>query len=179
MCPGMNRYLLPLLLAAALAGCARRSANSSTSNSATQPAPPAPTVAQRGEDSPSSDEDTAQSLAALTARPIYFSLDSATLAPEAHDELERLAQALRQRSRAKVAVSGHTCELGTTEYNLALGQRRADIVRSYLVRLGVEPERISTVSFGEERPADEHVPDKNRRAELSFRLAEQAHAGEL
>ena len=179
MCPGMNRYLLPLLLAAALAGCARRSANSSTSNSATQPAPPAPTVAQRGEDSPSSDEDTAQSLAALTARPIYFSLDSATLAPEAHDELERLAQALRQRSRAKVAVSGHTCELGTTEYNLALGQRRADIVRSYLVRLGVGPERISTISFGEERPADEHVPDKNRRAELSFRLAEQAHAGEL
>ena len=176
MCPGMNRYLLPLLLAAALAGCARRSAN--TSSAATQPATPASTVAQRGEASPSSDEDTARSLAALTARPIYFSLDSATLPPEARDELERLAQALRQRSPAKVTVSGHTCELGTTEYNVALGQRRADIVRSYLVRLGVEPERISTISFGEERPADEHAPDKNRRAELSFRLAEQAHAGE-
>lgn len=179
MCPGMNRYLLPLLLAAALAGCARRSANSSTSSATTQPATPAAAVAQRGEPSPSSDEDAAQSLAALTARPIYFSLDSATLAPEARDELERLAQALRQRSLARVTVSGHTCELGTTEYNVALGQRRADIVRAYLVRLGVEPERISVISYGEERPADERAPDKNRRAELSFRLAGQAHAGEL
>ncbi len=174
----MTRALLPLLLALSLAGCARRSANSPASSAATQATPPAPTVAQRGESSRPSSEESSQSLAALTAAPIYFSLDSATLPPESRDELERLAQALRQRPLAKVTVTGHTCELGTTEYNVALGQRRADIVRAYLVRLGVEPERLSVVSYGEELPADPDAPEKNRRAELSIRHAEQAHAGE-
>lgn len=174
MCPGMNRTLLPLLLVAALAGsgCARRAANTSTTDAEPRPAPPAPAVAQPGGSSQHASEDASQSLAALNARPIYFSLDSATLVPEAQDELERLAQALRQRSLAKVTVAGHTCELGTTEYNVALGHRRADIVRTHLVRLGVEPARISVISYGEERPADESVPDKNRRAELTFRLAD-------
>ena len=78
-----------------------------------------------------------------------------------------------------MTVAGHTCELGTTEYNLALGQRRAASVRAYLVNLGVEPGRISVISYGEERPADPNAPEKNRRAEFSFRLAEQARAGEL
>ncbi|WNG56996.1 OmpA family protein [Archangium gephyra] len=84
--------------------------------------------------------------------------------------LERLAQALRQRPGVRLTVSGHTCELGTTEYNLALGQRRAGIVRSYLVRLGVEPQRIAVVSYSEERPANEGSVEKNRRAEFSFAL---------
>jgi peptidoglycan-associated lipoprotein len=157
-----------------LVGCASRAAHSPTSsNTATQAPPPAPVATQRGDDSRPSSEEESQQLA-LTAAPIYFSLDSATLPSAAQDELERLAQALRQRPHAKVTVAGHTCELGTTEYNVALGQRRADIVRSYLVRLGVEAERVSTVSYGEEMPADERVPDKNRRAELSFLLNEQA-----
>lgn len=177
---GMPRSLLPLLLALGLAGCASRSANSATSTTAaaTQPAP-APPVAQRGEPSHSSSEETSEQLAALNASPVYFTLDSATLSPEGRDALEQLAQALRQRPQAKVTVAGHTCELGTTEYNLALGQRRADIVRTHLVRLGVEPERISVVTYGEELPADSNVPEKNRRAEFSFRGAEQPHAGAL
>ncbi len=83
-----------------------------------------------------------------------------------------LSRALRQRPQAQVNVSGHTCELGTTEYNLALGHRRADIVRTYLVRLGVEPQRIAVVSYGEEKPVDAHALEKNRRAELSVRQAE-------
>jgi peptidoglycan-associated lipoprotein len=175
----MPRTLLFLLLTAGFVGCASRAANSPTPNAGPQPASPArETPRQDASSHPASGEDT-DSLAALTAAPLYFGLDSATLAPEARGELERLAQALRQRSLAKVTVSGHTCELGTTEYNIALGQRRADIVRSYLVRLGVEPQRISVVSYGEERPADVNAPEKNRRAELSFRLAEQARAGEL
>lgn len=173
---GMTRPLLSVLLMLGLVGCASRAANSPTSSDTTTPAPPpAPVATQRGDDSrPSSEEADSQQLAALTAAPIYFSLDSATLPTQAQDELERLAQALRQRPRAKVTVAGHTCELGTTEYNVALGQRRADIVRSYLVRLGVEAERVSAISYGEEMPADESTPEKNRRAELSFLVGEQA-----
>jgi peptidoglycan-associated lipoprotein len=114
---------------------------------------------------------------ALEATSIYFTLDSATLTPEDQDTLARLAQALRQRSQAQVTVSGHTCELGTTEYNLALGQRRADIVRTYLVRMGVEPQRIAVVSYGEEQPADERALERNRRAEFSFRVTGQTQLG--
>jgi peptidoglycan-associated lipoprotein len=174
----MTRTLLSLLLAAGLVGCASRKANTPDTHVDSRPPAPTTTPREANETRPSSSEP-ADALAALNAAPIYFTLDSATLAPEAREELERVALALRQRSLAKVTVAGHTCELGTTEYNIALGQRRADIVRSYLVRLGVERERISVVSYGEERPADVNVPEKNRRAELAFRVAEQARAGEL
>lgn len=174
----MNRALLSIVLALGLSGCAAKSHNTVESTRVVRPTPPAPAT-QVGADSRSAGDDEAQALASLGAAPIYFSLDSAQLTPQAQDELERLALALRQRQLARVTVSGHTCELGTTEYNLALGKQRAEIVRTYLTRLGVEPQRISTVSFGEEQPADERTPDKNRRAEFSFRLAEQARAGEL
>jgi len=178
MCLGMklNRSLLSLLLALGLSGCAARSVTTHPTPSSTAPAAstPATAAANAGKDARSNADEESE---ALAAAPVYFSLDSATLTSEDQDRLERLAQALRQRPGARVTVSGHTCELGTTEYNLALGQRRADIVRTYLVRLGVEPQRISVVSYGEERPADEGAVERNRRAEFSFRPSEQAQAG--
>jgi peptidoglycan-associated lipoprotein len=116
----------------------------------------------------------------LDFSPIYYELDSATLRQDSREMLERVAEALRQRREARVAISGHTCELGTTEYNLALGQRRAASAREYLVRLGVESDRISIVSYGEERPAEagsgESVWSKNRRSEFTISVA-QARAG--
>ncbi len=178
MSQGMNRTSWVLLMSVmGLTGCARRAANPSTADAATHPPPPA--VSDRDRAPRPGPDDTEQALAALNAAPIYFPLDSSLLPPEATEELSRIARALRQRSLAKVTVAGHTCELGTTEYNLALGQRRAASVRAYLVNLGVEPGRISVISYGEERPADPNAPEKNRRAEFSFRLAEQARAGEL
>ncbi|WNG42017.1 OmpA family protein [Archangium violaceum] len=173
----MHHSLLSLLLALGLSGCAAKSLSTTPTPTGTaRPAAstPAASAANRGEDSRSNSDEEAE---ALAAAPIYFTLDSATLTPDAQDRLERLARALRQRPDSRVTVSGHTCELGTTEYNLALGQRRADIVRTYLVRLGVEPKRIGVVSYGEERPAEEGSVEKNRRAEFSFRLSEQAQAG--
>lgn len=168
-CLGMplNRSLPCLLLALGLSGCAANNRNSVSTTSVERPAPPAPAaqVSVRDEGKSSTSDEA---LEALAAGPIYFTLDSASLTPEAQDSLERLAQALRQRSQARVTVSGHTCELGTTEYNLALGQRRADIVRTHLVRLGVEPQRIQVLSYGEEKPADARELEKNRRAEFSF-----------
>ncbi|QRK04775.1 OmpA family protein [Archangium violaceum] len=172
-----HHTLLSLLLALGLSGCAAKSLSTTpTPTSAARPAATTPeaSTANRAEDSRSHPDETSE---ALEAAPIYFTLDSATLTPEAQDRLERLARALRQRPDSRVTVSGHTCELGTTEYNLALGQRRADIIRTYLARLGVERQRIAVVSYGEERPAEEESVEKNRRAEFSFRLSEQAQAG--
>ncbi|MFL5358860.1 OmpA family protein [Archangium sp.] len=165
-----HRFLPCLLLALGLSGCAANNRNSVTTTGVERPAPTAPAaqVTVRDEGKPSTSDEA---LAALAAGPIYFTLDSASLTPEAQDSLERLALALRQRPQARVTVSGHTCELGTTEYNLALGQRRADIVRTHLGRLGVEPQRIQVLSYGEEKPADARELEKNRRAEFSFRQA--------
>lgn len=127
------------------------------------PAKPAPAPAPVAELSP------------LDFGPIYYELDSATLRSDSREMLERAAEALRKRPEARVTISGHTCELGTTEYNLALGQRRAASAREYMVRLGVEPERIGLVSYGEERPAEqgtgESVWSKNRRSEFTVTVA--------
>jgi peptidoglycan-associated lipoprotein len=101
--------------------------------------------------------------------PIYFAFDSSELLPEARQELEQLAMWLG-RTNATVQIEGHADQHGTAEYNLALGERRAEAIRAYLVRIGVAPERLSTISFGEERPVaagdDETSWSKNRRGEL-------------
>ncbi|MBF5046390.1 OmpA family protein [Aggregicoccus sp. 17bor-14] len=171
----MNRLLPALVLALSLAGCAARTRNTAdTSSAATPPASPPSAQAPAPRAQEDSEADAQRQLAALETAPVHFTLDSSTLTPESQEALVRLAEALRQRPRARVQVSGHTCELGTTEYNLALGRRRAAVVEGYLVRLGVEPQRISTLSYGEERPLDDRESEdaraRNRRAEFSFRL---------
>jgi peptidoglycan-associated lipoprotein len=116
----------------------------------------------------------------LSFEPLYYELDSATLRSESRQLLDGVAETLRRRPEVRVTITGHTCELGTTEYNLALGQRRAAAARDYLRRLGVEAERLAVVSYGEESPAvvgsGESVWAKNRRSEFSVTVA-QARAG--
>ena len=108
----------------------------------------------------------------LAADPIYFQLDSSQLAAPSQDELARVAERLRRSPGVQVRIEGYTCELGTAEYNLALGLRRAQVTREYLVRMGVDAARIETISYGEERPASEGTTEdaraKNRRSELHF-----------
>jgi peptidoglycan-associated lipoprotein len=98
---------------------------------------------------------------------IYFDFDRSDLRPEAKANLEHNAGVLRSAPDLRVEVQGNCDERGSEEYNLALGQRRADTAKQYLVDLGVEGGRIRTVSFGEENPAvrghDESVWSKNRR----------------
>ncbi len=100
---------------------------------------------------------------------IYFEFDSSSLAAAVRDQLESLASCVRA-SGQRVTVEGHCDERGTTEYNLSLGQRRADAVTRYLAGLGVNPGRLRPVSWGEEKPVVEgHDPDAwaaNRRAVL-------------
>ena len=101
--------------------------------------------------------------------PVYFEFDSSTLSAAGRDELDRLSSQLAAGT-ARVAIEGHTDDRGTTEYNLALGQQRANTVAAYLRRLGVASARIDTITYGEERPAEsgesESAWARNRRAEL-------------
>ncbi|MCB9480490.1 MAG: peptidoglycan-associated lipoprotein Pal [Desulfobacteraceae bacterium] len=101
---------------------------------------------------------------------VYFTFDSSEISEEARMILEEKSQWLMENNNVKITVEGHCDSRGTTQYNLALGERRAESVKTYLVALGIDSARISTISYGEERPAvegsGEDVWAKNRRAEF-------------
>lgn len=98
-----------------------------------------------------------------------FDLDSSTLSASTRSALDELVSCLAQR-QGEIRLEGHCDSRGTTEYNLALGQRRANAVRGYLISQGVAPDRVTTISFGEERPLEsgqgEAAWSANRRVEL-------------
>ncbi len=85
---------------------------------------------------------------------VFFGYDEYTLTAQAQATLSRQAAWLKQYSQVRVLIAGNCDERGTREYNLALGARRAEAVRAYLVSLGVDGSRITTVSYGKERPLD-------------------------
>jgi peptidoglycan-associated lipoprotein len=116
----------------------------------------------------------AEAVAALAAEKeksafedIHFAYDKATIEPEAREVLKRLASRLGSNKNYSLVIEGHCDERGTVEYNMALGQRRADAAMKYLVDLGLDKENIKTVSYGKERPLDsgqnEEAWAKNRR----------------
>ena len=111
---------------------------------------------------------TEAALTAFAGDRVYFAFDSAELSPEARATLDKQAEWLKHHPSVRVIIEGHTDERGTREYNLALGERRANAVKNYLVALGIAPERIETISYGKERPAvlgtGEAVWRLNRRA---------------
>jgi len=98
---------------------------------------------------------------------VFFALDSSTLTPEGRAILDRQAEWMAKYSAVKLSVEGHCDERGTREYNLALGERRATAVRNYLVAKGVAASRLSTISYGKERPealgSNEESWARNRR----------------
>jgi peptidoglycan-associated lipoprotein len=129
-----------------------------------QPVPPEPTVT--GADAigdRSLDDINKQS----PLQPVFFDLDSAEISAEGQKTLAANAEVLKKYGTWVVSIEGHCDERGTAEYNLALGERRALAARTYLVSLGVAPERLRTVSYGKEFPFDpNHSEDawaKNRR----------------
>ncbi|PHZ86319.1 peptidoglycan-associated lipoprotein [Paremcibacter congregatus] len=99
---------------------------------------------------------------------VYFGFDRYDLSSDARSALQAQAVWLQQNPTVKVTVEGHCDERGTREYNLALGDRRANSVKNYLVALGIDPSRVNTVSYGKERPAvtgtGADVWAKNRRS---------------
>jgi peptidoglycan-associated lipoprotein len=104
-------------------------------------------------------------------RPVYFGFDEATLSAEARKGLDDSFQCLKKTPFRRLVIAGNTDERGTTEYNLALGERRADAVRKYLEQLGAESAKLKSISYGKERPAatghDEAAYAKNRRVEIA------------
>ncbi|MFQ5928237.1 MAG: peptidoglycan-associated lipoprotein Pal [Acidobacteriota bacterium] len=101
-------------------------------------------------------------------KPVFFDYDKAQLSAQAKHTLEQNARWLREFANAAVIIEGHCDERGTEEYNLALGDRRAQAAKDYLAQLGIDRERLQTLSFGEERPFapghDESAWRLNRRA---------------
>ena len=101
---------------------------------------------------------------------IFFDFDRSDLREEARQTLQQKAEALRQFPDIRIRIEGHADERGTVEYNLALGERRADAARAYLVDLGIDPDRMTTISYGEERPQmeghNEAAWSQNRRDEF-------------
>jgi peptidoglycan-associated lipoprotein len=99
---------------------------------------------------------------------VLFEFDSSVLTPTAQDLLKRKAEWLKTNGKASVIIEGHCDERGSNEYNLALGWRRAEAAKAFLVDLGISAARMSTISYGEERPFDkghyEGAWSKNRRA---------------
>jgi peptidoglycan-associated lipoprotein len=101
---------------------------------------------------------------------VYFQYDESSLSDEAREKLARDADLLKSQPQFQLTVEGHCDERGTNEYNLALGERRANAVRDYVGSLGVNPTRLRTISYGEERPVctqhEESCWSQNRRAHL-------------
>jgi len=104
----------------------------------------------------------------ITLEDIYFDFDKSSLTPEARSTLKKNYETLISIPDVTAIIEGHCDERGTIEYNLALGQRRAETVRNYLVSLGISDTQLNTISYGKERPvdprSDEKAWSKNRRA---------------
>jgi peptidoglycan-associated lipoprotein len=105
---------------------------------------------------------------------VHFEFDRSTLRQDALQVLDGAITAMKENASLQLTIEGHTCNIGTAEYNLALGQRRAESVRDYLVSRGVAANRLNTVSYGEERPRHDNDREEtrrlNRRAALVVRL---------
>jgi peptidoglycan-associated lipoprotein len=121
-----------------------------------KPAPPAPPVK------------------VYTFEDVHFDFDRFSLRTEAQRVLEQAVAAMKENPTLRLTVEGHTCSIGTAEYNMALGERRSSSVRDYLVQNGVAADRLTSVSFGEERPKHDNSREEtrrlNRRAALVVRL---------
>jgi peptidoglycan-associated lipoprotein len=105
---------------------------------------------------------------------IHFDFDRYSLRPDAARVLDEAIKAMQENPELRIEVEGHTCNIGTAEYNLALGERRAHAVRDYLTSRGIGADRLRTVSYGEERPKHDNAREEtrrlNRRAALVVRV---------
>jgi peptidoglycan-associated lipoprotein len=134
--------------------------------------PTAPTGPVDGGDLGASTPGSEQDFVVNIGDRIYFDLDSYEVRPDAYPRLDAQAAWLQRYPQVTVRIEGNADERGTREYNLALGARRAESVRSYLVQRGVSPARIDTISYGKERPiaagSNEETWARNRNAHTAI-----------
>jgi len=156
----MWKTLLTALLAVSLlSACSKNDENANASGAG----------GGSGTATPGSQEDLVQNVGDR----VFYALDSSTLSSDARATLDKQAAWLAKYPQVQVQVAGNADERGTTEYNLALGQRRATTARDYLVAHGVNSSRMSVISFGKDRPtalgSDEQSWSQNRNAITSVR----------
>lgn len=158
--------VIPVLLGTV--SCAKKTVTKEEPAPVATPAPPPPPPPPPVEDPAAKAFEMAKGEFLDTN--IYFAFDKSNLDDMAQATLKKKAEFLKIYPDVYVTIEGHTDERGTAEYNLALGERRADSAKSFLVDLGIEAYRLSTVSYGEERPVcTEQTEDcwaRNRRAQF-------------
>ena len=176
--------ILPVVIGAvAVTGCANRKpvtdgtttpiinngSNTDTSGATTQPYDPYASIDQRGG---SAIGVTDANRPFLAKRVVHFEFDSSDILSTDYPTLQAHAQFLNANANSRVALVGHTDERGTREYNMALGERRAKSVESFLVSNGVRKEQLETVSYGKEQPIneghDEAAWSENRRVDIKY-----------
>jgi len=149
----VNKILITFLMMFLVAGCATKPKDAAeASGSGTQSS--SSSVSDSSEDSAASIEPGSQEdLIVNVGDRVFFGYDSAELDSDAQELLQDQVAWLKQHSSVNVSIEGHCDERGTREYNLALGEKRAQSVKNYLISLGVDSGRVSTISYGKERPA--------------------------
>jgi peptidoglycan-associated lipoprotein len=166
------RLFLIGLLTVAVAGCATSNIPDPDANSGSETADSSADTSGYGSGSGMGGETMASDLGDELGMIIYFDFDQSDLKPEYADLLARHAGRLANSSRTQVRLEGHADERGSREYNIGLGERRSQAVRRMLLIQGAASNQISTVSFGEERPAamgsDESSYALNRRVEIKY-----------
>ncbi len=160
----MQRTLVILAAAAALAACSTTRLDDKAASTAASGADGQSTVTQAGADTGVDSRGGPKNV----ARVVHFDFDSYVVRPDARPVVEGQASWLNANRNARVVLEGHTDEVGGREYNLALGQKRAEAVRKSLTLLGVNDNQIEAVSFGKERPvvANSGNNEQNRRVEF-------------
>jgi len=160
-----------LMTTTGLLGCAKKAPLP-----ATPPPAPAPVESPAPTPAPAPTPPETPPAPAVTSsdfQPVYFDLDSYTLREDGRAALDRNAKLLRDNAALRITIEGHCDERGTVEYNQALGERRAQAARDYLVAAGIAVSRIEIVSYGKERPFDpghdESAWQQNRRAHFGIR----------
>jgi len=171
----MHRMMVVLLLAAAcaLSACASKQTKPAESGGQGMASSGAEGAGAGNSNAGGSDDEVAGPQAGLLAkRTVYFDFDSSEIKGEGTDIVAAHAKYLAANSGTRVRLEGHTDERGSREYNIGLGERRAQAVRRALLLQGAADAQISTVSYGEERPAvpghDEAAWAKNRRVEIVY-----------
>jgi peptidoglycan-associated lipoprotein len=170
----MIRITLPaILLCGLLAACSSKPAkDASTTTSEKGAAPAATQTYGTGDESRSAMEQLNDPSSPLSQRIIYFDYDSSEIRAEYRTTVEAHAAFLAANPSMSVSLEGHADERGSREYNLALGERRAQSVKRQMVLLGAQAQQIRTTSYGEERPVvdghDEGSWSQNRRVEILY-----------
>ena len=176
----MNKLLLALATAGLMAGCSTTKLDTDVPVESRTPGAVAPSAASTSSNPAPESQVASVDLAAAEKsalsglpRTVYFDYDSFVVKDEFRNVIDANAKALAANTRRRVSIEGHTDARGGSEYNLALGQKRAEAVAKSLSLIGASESQMEAVSFGKERPAEvgetEAAYAKNRRVEFNYR----------